>query len=96
MTPDRLVSVSDLVLQKDIVEQLGLNPTAVANLAGGRRRNAGFPRPVTGHGNRGIWLWSEVETWYRNIWPSTVEGLRSAESAARIRRPHIAQRRRVA
>jgi hypothetical protein len=83
VSPDRLVRVGDLVLQKDIVERLGLNPTAVANLASERRR-CGFPRPIIGRGSRGIWLWPEVESWYEQEMPKTVEGRRAAEKAARL------------
>lgn len=86
MPADRLVDANDLVLLRDISERTGLHPTAVANIASGhRRRLEPFPRPVAGRGQRGIWLWSEVEAWWKSVKPETVEGVRAASKAAKIR-----------
>lgn len=64
MPEERLVKASDLVLLKDIVERTGMNPTTLNNLATSKRCTSGFPRPITGRGSRGIWLWPEVEAWW--------------------------------
>lgn len=64
MPEDRLVKASDLVLLKDIAERTGMNPTKLSNMASARRNLTGFPCPISGRGNRGIWLWSEVEAWW--------------------------------
>lgn len=87
MSPNRLVRAGDLVLQKDLVERLGLDPTLLANLAGGRRNAAEFPRPVTGRGSRGIWLWSEVEQWYETKYPEYMASRRAAPGVSRQRDP---------
>ena len=73
MHEDRLVMASDLVLLKDIAERTGMNPTTLLNAASARRRQTGFPCPVSGRGSQGIWLWSEVEAWWHGIYtqPST-------------------------
>lgn len=87
MDSDRLVRASDLVLQKQIADRLGISPQTVANLTSARR-SRGFPRPVTGKGRTGIWSWEEVEDWYRAYWPSTPEGRRAAEAACSGRMKH--------
>ena len=77
MSERRLVDASELVLQKDIVERLGINPTKLSNLASGRRNSLGFPRPVACRGSRGIWLWSEVESWWSRTQSESVKRRRS-------------------
>lgn len=97
MNPDRMVRAGDLVIQKDIVERLGMNAQAVANLASARdRKRADFPRPIAGKGARGVWLWSEVESWYKTQLPTSVEGRRNAERAAKLSFNNRTRRQRAA
>lgn len=84
MDQDRLVSAADLATQKDIVERLNLNPQLVANITGRKRGRTGFPAPICGRGNRGIWLWSEVKAWYDLEQPKTIEARKAAAKTSRL------------
>lgn len=89
MPHDRQVWASDLCLQRDIAERLNLNPTTVANLAGRKHDDCGFPRPVQGRGNRGIWLWPEVEQWWETYYPTTKAAKQASSRDRRIRLPRF-------
>lgn len=83
----RLVSVDDLVTLEEIAKRCKMSKTAVRNIVSGRdgRKRLGFPRPVTGKGARGIWLWPEVNEWYTNTMPRTAEGRRRAARASAMK-----------
>lgn len=76
MHEDRMVPASDLVLMKDIAERTGMNPTTLLNAASARRTRSGFPCPIAGQGSRGIWLWSEVETWWHEVYTKPIDNVK--------------------
>lgn len=58
---ERLVRVGDLVGAAEIAERLGL--AHVQTVHTWRRRNIGFPEPLTVVSRVAIWSWPDVREW---------------------------------
>lgn len=87
----RFVPVDDLVTVDDIAERLHWSVNTTLNIVTGRdgRYKLKFPRPLVGRAKRGVWLWTDVMSWFEETTPKTIERRkRSANRTPTMRRHH--------
>jgi predicted DNA-binding transcriptional regulator AlpA len=76
--PDRVVRAGDLVALGDVANRLGVPRSRVYDRLKGRAQGtqprADVPRPVAVAASVELWLWPEVEAWYRSFQPQKPGG----------------------
>lgn len=67
----RQVPVNDLVTVDDIAKRWHMSVGQVSNIVCGRNPKKGlnFPQPVVGTKTRAVWLWDDVDAWYKRAMP---------------------------
>lgn len=87
-----LVPVDDLVTVDEIAERLHWSINSCMNIITGRdgRYKLKFPKPLVGRAKRGVWLWTDVEAWFEETAPKSIEARKRAAQAASMtnRRPN--------
>jgi hypothetical protein len=62
----KMVYVNDLVTVDLIAKRKKMSVGQVTNLIKGKTaRKQHFPQPLVGWGCRGVWLWSDVDVWFK-------------------------------
>ena len=62
----KMVYVNDLVTVDLIARRKKISVGQITNLIRGRSsKRLHFPQPLVGWGCRGVWLWSDVDTWFK-------------------------------
>jgi len=61
-----MVYVNDLVTVDLIARRKKISIGQATNIVKGRdAKKKHFPQPLVGWGCRGVWLWSDVDTWFK-------------------------------
>ena len=81
---ERVVPVSELVTVDEIARKLRMSVNAAVHMVRGRdgRAKTPFPAPLVGKGDRGVWLWTEVEEWWTASAPRSLKQRRRAARVA--------------
>lgn len=62
----KMVYVNDLATVDTIARRKKISVGQVTNIVKGKiAKKKGFPQPIVGWGCRGVWLWSDVDEWFK-------------------------------
>lgn len=84
----RQVYVNDLATVDTIARRKKMSVGHVSNIVKGKiTKKKGFPQPIVGWGCRGVWLWSDVDEWFKT---QEVKEAKQKENKMRYKNQHLA------